>query len=1574
MRKSQAHIFTGAMDDDSDIRAIEPGNYKYANNILNGSASMPGAVTNMLGAELQDYTLPSGLNICIGAIEDKVGGSLVYFVWNINENHRVLRFFQNDGHIEEIFGGNKLNFDRYSRIQGFILDGRLMYWTEAKTDKNAISGNEPRATDLTKASNYNKPLVYEFIAGVDGQGQFAENDEFTFEVQEIDGTPLDPVVNQVITIPDGTYLSDVQAGLEYIYDELTGGGFGGPLDDYISVELCDCKLTITMLNAGQKLAFTLDALTIEPLLVPSNFYGHVLGDAETFHFALKKEPPSCAPTPSFINDPAVGYNNVRDGCFQFRTRFLYDDGGHSAWSAASNVALNNAEFGEPQEELNSIRIDYSDERLSDIDWLAIIDYVEIAVRDGNTDVWRLIQRVPICEVPIGTAYIDFANDNQYNVIPSDDPSVATGDIQVLTNYFRVPYRAGAIAPISADDGNVRLAFGAVQEGQVCPTCVNGFVEAVQYDNPDLVDIIGTVEIINDPDASITTPSFPLYDNGSFGLEAFVVYLAGTNYYALSDNPADGSGTGAFRIKNVPRGQYSLRVASYACRYDNSLGDRYDLTNGIEWQKTSSPLIDCAGSVAENGLKSERIIDLYGFVGDEFDLDTEVGYGPIQIQNYHQCPKISAPGESLNVVEFHCLDADGLYSTYAERLPGKTVENLEVSFAQGTSDLAFGAGTERTDFNGYAWVLIDSANGTKLRPVVASWGGDNTNGAQDYHVFNSFLGGWKAITDEDYSANIVDLNDGETGYDINSATGALQGNIAMSFVFNPDPDWTTANLGTITGRALDVNGNPVSGVSLWMLTNGRFARTNVLGEYSILVYAYDGFSSRTAFQELRPVYLPDSGGDYTPSPQFDSTAFDIPSESPLENIDFEFGFAGGISSNARFRKSGGHYKVGVVYEDDAGRSPCGATPLDTVRIPFHTQDGEYVPRQIQWTIESRPPNWATRFRIVITKDSFYQTYKHLPVTDVKYVRIPENATMHTETTYTAGDATHIMLAIRTQVPDDPNALPTLLMFRDNIQTGYSAKFGDRVRYMLDETQTPVFTDDLVEVAVSGEYIDGEKYWVVIPYTDIQREVLTGWMFEFFTPKGFEEEVYWEAGYCYELLVEPLRHSGDIQDQELGLTPQPAIGLVQAGDTYWRLNQFELEDSDGINLVTEYETKNRYVDHRCEDIGRPFAVDDQGDEQIYTNRIRFSGLYVPDSNINDLSSYGALDYQSLNRTFGTIKWMGMVHTVLLAICQNKTQPVYVGKGRMIDLSGATTVGRSDAILSIGNESTADAGTLNPESVAVHDGQAYWWDLQRATVWRYAGDGISSVNRGKINYFRDRHDERVLLDAGTDICPGGIDRRHNLYFLTFGLEYYLGPEDVLTPVLRDTLMFDPEKFSAIGRGWVSHTDMHSEAYSAANNELAVFNGGRLYIAHRLSGTDYNDFFATNYESRLIVPVNVDPQTMKDWLSLRIQADKKWWAPEVEILPTASWPNGMFSRIRSAKMVLREGQWWAEFMRDMTDPRTEFTDISDDATRETTALLRGRFLKGDAMLLTIETYDGSVSNILMRVDVEYADSQNTK
>jgi hypothetical protein len=960
----------------------------------------------------------------------------------------------------------------------------------------------------------------------------------------------------------------------------------------------------------------------------------------------------------------------------------------------------------------------------------------------------------------------------------------------------------------------------------------------------------------------------------------------------------------------------------------------------------------------------------------FDLDTEAFYGPLQIQNCHHIQATPGSG-TINLAEAYCMDADGKWEDLVDRTSATSVERRLVQFRIGSTtgflpagDPTFPSPTAETDHNGYAFasLRLDAAsNIDRIRLIVDEWGGDDTTSPQPYHVYASETDekekGWLPITAD----TAVDYN-GLAGDDSNTVQYQADLDSWTVFAFQQDPAWTLANKATISGRCEDANGVGLAGCLVWMVTNGRWEYTNFAGDYNIRTYG-DGGGVRSALQVLYATYPPDVQGAFEPVPNDDSHAFNLDDDSngtadTWTPPDFVFGFLGGILYEERILKSGGIYKWGIVYEDDFGRN-CGVSQTGTLDIPFHTEDGQYAPRTATFAIHSLPPLWATKYRIVRTKDTFYQRFKQSPVGNVKYAVIPDGATDPEFTTYSSNNATHIMLSVPSAA--DGVTVPAgtvLLMFRSQRTDGYRAHFGDRVRYVLDEQYATVFSDRVLEVDVLGEYIEGNEYFVVIPYTEINREVIKGWVFEFFTPKGFEEEIYYETGVCLPI-IEPngtnRRHSGITQDQDT-LLDIPATGPVLTGDTYWWREQFVFSSDFGAQLVTENWRRSKFVTDHCEDIGRPFFYDPTAGERFYFNRIRFSGTYVPSSQINDLNAYGVADFQNLNRMFGPIKWAAMVHNVLLCICQNKVQSVYVGKGRIMDLSGNTQVGRSNSILNIADETLSNAGTLNPESIVNEGGNAWWWDLQNAKVRRYGADGVSDINFGKNNYFRTRAIERFKLTRPQDIVVGGYDRKHDLYLLTFAPGVYV-LEGQNVNVLSDTLGYD-----AVRGGWRSHFSFVPDCYSALNFDLIMFASEKLWTCFK--GT-INNYFNVQYANKITFVANEAPDMNKDWLCMREQSNRLWTVSEV--LTISGQEYTMRSKLTAANFVLKENHWFADFLRDMTDPHTEFTSISNQALREATAALRGRYLKGEAITITMDAVGSTTSQVLWSVSVDWADSQVT-
>lgn len=1516
-RQIAANIFAGSLDTDSDAHSISNVDYTDAIDIYNGFGAQLGAVVFKKGNTLVPYSLPAGANQCVGCVEDKQTGFAIFFIQNGNGADQILAWRPKElvQPIRTLAVGSVLNFaNRITHAP--VIDGKMLHWTDGKSYAGEIIGNPPRELDVLAADKYGKDLVFDIYAGVAGENQFANGNTYTFGLSN--GALPTTLVTFMST---GLFANDPKRGLQWLKDELEASALG----QYLAFNVCDCSLEITVgfqiAPVGYIYLYTNFAQG-DLLSVGTNFYPTPLQD---YHIDLIKQPPHCAPTATYIHSTLTAGNNVIGLCAQFRVRYIYRTGTRSAWSPISNVALNTNFEGEPLDLLNAIEVNFTDTRLSDPSWLFMIRSVEVAFRDGNTGEFNLIDRYDVCHLGVHSQKITFLNDKLYNVVASDDTSTGA-DTQVLKLFDSVPLISGTMAAGADANGNNLLFLGANLENYDCPDCLEMEVEVTPFDDECLIDLKGSVEIINNsayPDVDLDYSAYPL--------GGFVVYLAGTNYFAVSNNPVDNSGDGRWTIPGVPKGHYVLRVASYKCSYNNDLGVRYNLANGLEWQRTSAPLQDCAGSVANDFSQYERQIDLTG-ASLEYDLDVEVGFGSIKVQNAHYSKRHSevATGEQvINLYEMYLLDNEAQDNSASDRIGALNCERQRVNFNSNSLIHLI------TEANGYIYKVERYTKGDVMFDITITV----NNIATIPLKLTVYRGDYNAM----YADTLSDVTAG-----IFQSLGG--GNF---FIVNKDPAFTLRKK-ALSLSAEDSLGLPLEGVLFVVTRTTRASTTGASGQATITLYAQWDAQDRYD-DDLIALYPSDICYEHYP---FDNPLLvELPilgpgaEPGPLVVNPFVFTFIGGIVSTTRYVKGGGVYDFGVVYEDDANRT-CGVVKGVRLRVPFHI--GGLTRYQVMWSINSQPPLWAKHYRIVRTRNAIHQSYVQWTVPEVRYVRIPSEIEAPIETTYAAGDYTHLLL--RLYIPPVASAGPTLTLFwQQDGQQGYTPVRGDYVRLLLNQSGVSLSTaTKLYEAPVVGLYVDGDAIFAVVPAEFGNLEIKPDFLLEYLTPRLNVEEVYYEGGEdCYTILNPGLatrKHAGPLRDQDL-LAHLSAQGMLTGGDTYWRRQLY----TGGSTYVTEHYTPNRLQTNACEDIGRAFIYDADAAQIYFSNRIRFSGKYVPTSNTNALPSYGALDYQDINRQWGDIKWLGFANNVMLAVCKFKVQPLYINKGQLMYLSGDFNVGRSDRTVNIADESVSDLGTHCPESVVQEGGYVYAWDGYQGVVWRYSQAGVQPITVKRVKYFRDISLTRP--DYENDTVLAGYDRRHAQYLLSVSAA---GSDENLT-----------HGYDEVKGGWITRHSFSPEAYGRVGQELITFKQGAMW--RHFQNPLYANYYGVQYRPFIQFTVNAEPAMVKLFYSLRLLTDRAWEATVISIPANTAYASGMLSRLKAGKFIKYEGALAADFLRDMLDTSPQYLIIANVSIRRNTALLSGRRLRGEVMVIKLVVSDGSLATTLQRVDVYYVPSEET-
>jgi hypothetical protein len=258
-------------------------------------------------------------------------------------------------------------------------------------------------------------------------------------------------------------------------------------------------------------------------------------------------------------------------------------------------------------------------------------------------------------------------------------------------------------------------------------------------------------------------------------------------------------------------------------------------------------------------------------------------------------------------------------------------------------------------------------------------------------------------------------------------------------------------------------------------------------------------------------------------------------------------------------------------------------------------------------------------------------------------------------------------------------------------------------------------------------------------------------ELWNPKNKStEEIFYDISECY-----PIKnglHGGGYRGHDQTLT-SPATGILKYGDAYFVNRQMPIVRYDEpvapnpptiaekVYKRTFFETeymRETLAESKVYSIGR-FDIVDKDYKQVVYDRVRFSGRYLPETNINELNRWNSQDFvkdnlnTEIDRAFGGVMFLAYTANVLLAICKFKTVPIYINATQTYEVDGSNgTLSRSSRIANLALPIKEDRGTQNPESVVVENGELYAWDLSKGVWWRYQYSGIFDISDYDANTF--------------------------------------------------------------------------------------------------------------------------------------------------------------------------------------------------------------------------------------------------
>lgn len=166
------------------------------------------------------------------------------------------------------------------------------------------------------------------------------------------------------------------------------------------------------------------------------------------------------------------------------------------------------------------------------------------------------------------------------------------------------------------------------------------------------------------------------------------------------------------------------------------------------------------------------------------------------------------------------------------------------------------------------------------------------------------------------------------------------------------------------------------------------------------------------------------------------------------------------------------------------------------------------------------------------------------------------------------------------------------------------------------------------------------------------------------------------------------------------------------------------------------------------------------------ITYSAPYSENTNINGLSEfnlYKANFKEDIDKKYGSIQKLYSRDTDLVVFQEDKVSKVLYGKDLLMKADGNSDITSSEDVLGQQIPYTGEWGiSRNPESFAYKGNALYFTDRKRGTPVRLDLNGISEINYGMIQYFKD-----LFKNTANSKQVGAFDPFYDQYVLSSGGE---------------------------------------------------------------------------------------------------------------------------------------------------------------------------------------------------------------
>lgn len=713
--------------------------------------------------------------------------------------------------------------------------------------------------------------------------------------------------------------------------------------------------------------------------------------------------------------------------------------------------------------------------------------------------------------------------------------------------------------------------------------------------------------------------------------------------------------------------------------------------------------------------------------------------------------------------------------------------------------------------------------------------------------------------------------------------------------------------------------------------------------------------------------------------------------------------------SKYAKEGGRFNIGIRYSNRVGKlsSVKNSQRVDVAwrtvgsrsinyfgeGTSLDSDTGYYVSEtrdHFSWSLTGAPPEWATHYQIVISKNQIQSQYACFPAfamfcvgTDAAaagetvigsftYKNVKPDSTGAGN--YTGYQSTHLQMPLNIPFVPEKGMYVKIRSTLNNVLNNGVFEIHDVVddklildKYLINGGDWANQSEHLlIEVYSKNKESDNEYY----EYSDVYAvnnpgtssrafSTSSGTMegTEFFHAyySGSNENTRKESTFFFEKSPSASL-TGDYTTIIPAIIEAPTNIFKNTGvfQSVPSLKEYiKIEDVNVFQAIRDYdEFKADYIQRTAytldyskidSNIGRPNIANNNERTIRKGNVERFSDTYIQGSNINGLSSFNDLNEYTIPQERGDIIKLVKADNVLLAIHERNITSQYVGENLLKDVEGNEQIIKTEGFIAHDRVLNGEFGTKFPHSVVSNKGRVYGYDIYRGEVWRYSNNGVDGLGElyGMSSYIKSIS-EQMLEDISNGESVnvyGGYDQTYDLYYITFS-----------SPSVNKTLVYK-ERAIRDENGFIGFITYYPELYGFVGTNMVSFMNGKLRLHY---GNDlYNLFEDEIWESKIKYPCNTEPSKVKLWKNFSIETTS---IPGRIVLSNS---DGQETDVFGSEMKLIEGVYYGTFKRDKN---------SSNVPVGKTALLSGDLVKSQIADIEIRYESGLNSKIeLQFVNIGY-------